>query len=554
MTAKVETAMEQIEIATGVLVIGGGMTGVETALQVSALGYPVTLVEGGSELGLAAESRPRTGLADTASLAARVAQVQGNERIEVLSGTRLDAVAGLAGDFRVWLGTADEVIERKVGAVVLATEFDITPLHEAYQLVPGGVVVGQSELENRLAETPESLAGRTVAFVVGFAQEGNPLVMQRVFAAVKALQQAGADAVHVYVGDLKVADDGLERAYLEGRDGGALYFKLKAAPQIEVGAEGVTVGFFDPVVRQPVSVAADLLVMEEALQVAAASADLAAMLRIDTGPQGFLQTDNIYRFPVATNREGIFVAGASREVRSIAWALADARNVALRVRDLLGDGKRSVARDKAVVDIGKCTFCLTCYRCCPHGAIYWLAENKPVISPVACQGCGICASECPMDAIQIGKFGDEKMQARIGAALADVNGDAAIVAFCCQNSALVAGDMAARFGMPLPAGLRLVEVPCAGKIDLQYILDAFVQGADGVLVMACHAGNCKSERGNTYAGWRVEDAQRLMAGAGLEAERLRFATLAANMGSDFRSIVVDMDQKIRDLGKSPLKQ
>jgi coenzyme F420-reducing hydrogenase delta subunit/Pyruvate/2-oxoacid:ferredoxin oxidoreductase delta subunit len=222
------------------------------------------------------------------------------------------------------------------------------------------------------------------------------------------------------------------------------------------------------------------------------------------------------------------------------------------VAEVLGDGTRLVPRDKAVVDIGKSTFCVTCYRCCPPGAIYWLAENKPVISPLACQGCGICASECPMDAIQIGGFSDDEIRSRIGAKLADVNGDPAIVAFCCQNSALPAGEMAAAFKMNLPAGLRTIQVPCAGKIDLQYILDAFVSGADGVLVMACHPGNCKSERGNTYAGWRVEDAQRLIAGAGLEAERLRFATLAANMGTDFQAIVVDMEQKIRELGKSRL--
>ena len=549
MTAKVETAMEQIEIATGVLVVGGGMTGVETALQVAALGYPVTLVESGAEIGAAAESRPAGAQSDGEDLAAWAARARDNDRIEVLTGTRLDAVVGLAGDFRAWLGSDKDVLERNFGAVVLATEFKVAPLFLAYQLSPGKAVIGQSELENRLAENPAAFADRTVAFVVGFAQNGNPLVMQRVFNSVKALQAAGTAGVNVYVGDLKVADDGLERSYREGRDGGALYFKLKEAPRIEATEAGASLTFSDPVLRREVSAAADLLVVEEALQVADGAADMAAMLRLDLGPQGFLQADNIYRFPVATNREGIFVVGASREVRSLTWAFADARNAALRVRDLLGDGKRSVPRDKAVVDIGKCTFCLTCYRCCPHGAIYWLAENKPVISPVACQGCGICASECPMDAIQIGGYRDDDVRARIGTALADVNGDPAIVAFCCQNSALEAGEMAAQFKMPLPAGLRLVQVPCAGKIDLQYILDAFVKGADGVLVMACHPGNCKSERGNTYAGWRVEDAQRILTGAGLDAERLRFATLAANMGSDFRSIVVDMEQKIRELGK-----
>ncbi|MBW1646909.1 MAG: FAD-dependent oxidoreductase [Deltaproteobacteria bacterium] len=553
MTAKLETAMEQIEIATGVLVVGGGMTGVATALEVAQQGYPVTLIEAGDQVGPAAESRPRTGLPDVQRLNDMAARLAKTDSVEVLTAARLDAAAGVAGDFKVWLSTAEDVLERRVGAIVVAAEFDTTPLFDAYGLAPGESVIGQSEVERRLAEDPRAFADKTVAFVAGFAQNGNPLVMQRIFHSVKALQAGGAAGVYVYVGDLKVADDGLEREYRLGRDGGAIYFKLRQAPAIAVSEAGAVIGFHDPVVRQQIEVAADCLVVEEALGVGPECADLAAILRIDIGPQGFLQSDNIYRFPVATNREGIFVAGASREVRSLPWALADARNAALRVAEVLGDGTRLVPRDKAVVDIGKCTFCLTCYRCCPHGAIYWQAENKPVISPVACQGCGICASECPMDAIQIGGFSDEQIRSQIGAKLADVNGDPAIVAFCCQNSALVAGEMAAAFRMNLPAGLRTIQVPCAGKIDLQYILDAFVSGADGVLVMACHPGNCKSERGNTYAGWRVEDAQRLIAGAGLEPERLRFATLAANMGTDFQAIVIDMEQKIRDLGKSRLR-
>ena len=160
-----------------------------------------------------------------------------------------------------------------------------------------------------------------------------------------------------------------------------------------------------------------------------------------------------------------------------------------------------------MVDEGKCTICLTCYRCCPHGAIYW-ESDKAIISPVACQGCGICASECPMDAIQIGRYTDDAMNGQVQEVLAEKGADPAIVAFCCQNSALEAGAMAEQFGMPLPAGLKTIQVPCAGKIDIEYILNAFAEGADGVLVMACHPGNCKSERGNTFAGWRVEDAQR----------------------------------------------
>jgi coenzyme F420-reducing hydrogenase delta subunit len=73
------------------------------------------------------------------------------------------------------------------------------------------------------------------------------------------------------------------------------------------------------------------------------------------------------------------------------------------------------------------------------------------------------------------------------------------------------------------------------------------------VVMACHPGNCKSENGNTFAQWRVNDAYRMMEEAGLEKDRLRFAGIASNMGSDFSHIVVDMEQKINELGLSPLK-
>jgi coenzyme F420-reducing hydrogenase delta subunit len=122
------------------------------------------------------------------------------------------------------------------------------------------------------------------------------------------------------------------------------------------------------------------------------------------------------------------------------------------------------------------------------------------------------------------------------------------VAFCCQNSAVEAGEMAAQFKMTLPQGLQVVQVPCAGKVDIDYILSAFAEGADGVVVMACHTNNCKSERGNTYASWRVADAQSKLTAVGLAPERLAFATLAANMGSDFATIVNTMEKTLKEMG------
>jgi len=227
----------------------------------------------------------------------------------------------------------------------------------------------------------------------------------------------------------------------------------------------------------------------------------------------------------------------------------DVENAVLELKSFLQNGKAMVQVNKAVLDTGKCTFCLTCYRCCPHGAILWDQSNKPVICPMACQGCGICASECPMKAIQVGGFHDTEIQDALKNGKAEAPDQPKIVAFCCQNSAHEAGIMAEAFNMPKPGNLQMVKVPCAGKVDLDYMMNAFVEGADGVLVMACHSGNCKSERGNTYAKWRVDDLHRMMEEMGLEKERLGFVTLASNMGSGFSEALTSLERLLKDLKK-----
>ena len=309
--------------------------------------------------------------------------------------------------------------------------------------------------------------------------------------------------------------------------------------------------FDDPIMRRDIKLAPDLLVVEEAVSADQMNQKVAELLRIDLGPWGFLQNDNVHLFPVHSNREGIFVVGSSREVQSLPWAWVDVENVALEVKDLLGNGKKSVSKDRAVVDRGKCVICLTCYRCCPHGAIYW--DTRAIISPVACQGCGICASECPNNAIQIGGFNDVQIVEEIKRHIESDNGDLRLIVFCCENSGFEAWQMAKAFNMQLPAGLSVIKVPCAGKIDIHYIMTAFVKGADGVLVLACHNGNCKSERGNTYAELRAGEAQRLLEETGFEKDRLDFVTIASNMGSEFSSVVVNMEERIKELGSNPLR-
>jgi coenzyme F420-reducing hydrogenase delta subunit/Pyruvate/2-oxoacid:ferredoxin oxidoreductase delta subunit len=290
------------------------------------------------------------------------------------------------------------------------------------------------------------------------------------------------------------------------------------------------------------------MVLDEAYWPSEETARLSEILGIYLDPHGFFQGDNVYNLPIFTNRSGIWVVGSAKGPTSLEEGLHETKAAALEVNTLLGDGKQRVAEDRVLLDRKKCTICLTCYRLCPHRAVSYV-NRRPAFSDLACRACGICASECPMDAIQIHEYGDGYMKSQIR----DLPHDQSLIAFCCQNSAYEAANLAIMKRHPLPEQMKLVKVPCAGKVDGDYILSAFRSGADGVMVLACHHESCKSVNGSHMAQWRVEALREDLEESGLEKERLLFSTLGPGMMSDFVNAYQEMEKTLQSLGASPIK-
>jgi coenzyme F420-reducing hydrogenase delta subunit len=128
-----------------------------------------------------------------------------------------------------------------------------------------------------------------------------------------------------------------------------------------------------------------------------------------------------------------------------------------------------------------------------------------------------------------------------------------ITAFTCNYCGYMAADTAGSLRASYPANVKLVRLPCTGKTDLQYLLDAFEQGADGVYVVACGLGNCHHERGNERGRARVQRAKALLETIGLEPERLDMFFVSGGMGATFAEIARGMAGRIRALGPSPLR-
>ena len=128
-----------------------------------------------------------------------------------------------------------------------------------------------------------------------------------------------------------------------------------------------------------------------------------------------------------------------------------------------------------------------------------------------------------------------------------------ITLFTCIYCGYMAADTAGSLRQEYPAEVKIVRLPCTGKTDTQYLLDAFDEGADGVMIIACSLGNCHHERGNERARARTQRTQKILESVGLEPERVEIRYVSGGMGATFAQYVHEMSSRLLELGPNPIK-
>lgn len=123
-----------------------------------------------------------------------------------------------------------------------------------------------------------------------------------------------------------------------------------------------------------------------------------------------------------------------------------------------------------------------------------------------------------------------------------------IAGFLCKWCSYAGADLAGSSRMEYPPNVKVVRVPCSGRIDPLFILKAFQQGADGVLVSGCHPGDCHYAEGNYYARRRLTLLKRLLEFMGYHPKRLRLEWVSAAEAREFAEVVTGMVEEIRSLG------
>jgi len=420
------------------LVIGGGIAGMQAALDIANAEFPVVLVERESHLGGKMAQFSGTYLNFTAApdlLERKVQEVLDHPNVQVLTGAQVVEVEGYVGNFEVTVSsfrvsgsrlpereTSDlkpETTSLAVGAIVVATGWDPYPLGglseygggQIVDVVDGLTFEGMLRDGGEIRRPSDGRVPREVVFVQCAGsrdpERGVPYCSKVccMYVAKQAMmfkERVPDGQAYVFYIDIRSAgkgyDEYVQRA-MENHD--ILYLRGKVSKIFQDGSK-VLVWGADTLSSRPVEVAADLVVLATPMAPSRQALDLAQTLRVGVDQNGFFSEAHPKLRPVESLTAGVFLAGAAQGPKDIPETVSQASGAAAKVLQLFSQDEMIQEPTVACVIEHFCSACGACVEACPYGA----RSIHPVwhvatVNAALCQNCGACVVACPNKASQI---------------------------------------------------------------------------------------------------------------------------------------------------------
>jgi len=288
---------------------------------------------------------------------------------------------------------------------------------------------------------------------------------------------------------------------------------------------------------------------------------LGRTLTITTDPGGFFMESHPKLKPIDTATEGIFLCGAAQGPKDIPYSVAQGSAAAARAARILARGKWEIEPTVAYVYSEKCqntrVKCGICTSRCPFGAIVAELNQPAKVIPAKCHGCGTCVADCPTNALTQMHFTDAQIFSQIHAILEE-EPEKKILGFLCNWCSYAGADLAGTSRFEYPANIRVIRVMCSGRVDRDFILEAFRKGAGMVLVAGCRlseqSSDCHYISGNRHAEKRVKALYSVLEKIGISPQRLRLEWISAAEGEKYAQIVKEMVEQLEALGPEKIKE
>ena len=422
---------KQLDSNPDVLIIGGGIAGMEAALTLASKNRAVYLIERSEKLGGKSaklkELLPRQGV-NLNVLHQKISDIQSNRFIKVFTNTQLDSVVGFLGNFEIVIKVVndpDNTTELLAGAVVVATGFDLTDASSlnSFNIKKEDEVYNALEIEEMLSQhgkitmrngkEPEKVAlihcvGRPE---VGYCSKTCCDYLLKIAKLVKD-QSPKIEVTELYK-HMCLPNKHDEEFYELVQEKSIDFIKIK-----NVEVNGTTIDFTD-IADAKKKLNVNMIIVGSAMIPAAGTVELGVELKIDQHETGFYQEAHLKINPVSTNTDGVFVVGGAHGPVGITESMLQAQAAAGKIFTQLIPGQKIIP-EVMVSEIleAYCTGCQTCLDVCGFGAIYF-DEDKgiSVVNEAICRGCGNCVGSCPSGSIRTRHFTNLQLYQEVKEAL-----------------------------------------------------------------------------------------------------------------------------------------
>ena len=425
----------RVAVTSAALVIGGGIAGMQAALDIANAGFQVYLVEKEPRLGghLAQLDKTFPTLEPVAPLLAEeIREVEGHPNIDLLTSAEVIGLEGYIGNFKVNVTDQATIRELNVGTIVVATGYD---LFDARLKPEYGYGIYEKVITGLEFERLVSLSGSRKFWVNG-KEPQDVLFIQCVGSRDKSAGQEYCSRiccmytarqallvkemlpqarVTVLYMDVRAYGKGFEEFYDQVRGEGVLYRRGNPS-EIYKNGKRLIVRVEDTLLGEPVQLEADLVVLATGITPRRDSPKIANLLKLPRSPDGFFMEAHPKLRPVDTVTEGIYLAGCCQGPKDIPDTVTQAKAAAASAMIPLCQGQVKVEAVTSIIDEELCSGCGICAEMCVYDALS-LHERKGVmtINEVLCKGCGACAAACPSKAIKLSHFTPAQILAQVDA-------------------------------------------------------------------------------------------------------------------------------------------
>jgi heterodisulfide reductase subunit A2 len=412
----------QLEVDQAALVIGGGVAGMNAALELAHQGFKAHLVERDNALGGNARSLRVTAANEQVApyIAELTAKIEAEPNITTHLATAIKEVEGFVGNFKTTLASDSGEVVVEHGAAIIATGAgEYKPNEYAYGSHPK--VLTHLEMDDALTSgelDPKDVNSLVLIQCVGSRDPEHPYCSKvccthSVETALHFKEENPDCQVVVLYRDVRTFGR-RELLYKEARSQGVLFvrYDLDNKPKVEVVGDQLNVTVRDHVLGRDLLIEADLVGLATAI-VSHKPVDLAQMFKVPLDADGwFLEAHQKLR-PVDFATDGVFMAGLAHYPKPLEEAVAQAQAAVARAVTVLSAKELMLPGTVAVIDQSKCVGCGVCWTVCPYQAIDQDEAGLAVVNEALCKGCGTCVASCRSGAPNLRGFTNQDVMAQI---------------------------------------------------------------------------------------------------------------------------------------------